>query len=288
MRTRIPLTLLLAAFVAGVAGCGASTGPEAIEDPRPSTTTSRPPADLPNGDEIVWQEFTGGGFVPAEYALSEVPDVMIYADGRIIRSVDADRSTLQPVALEEAKVPARELSTFLQDAADSGLFEPGTDFGQPAVTDMASTSVTLRVGDRPRSVDVYALGFDIDPSFGDVTQDQIDRRDQLSKLVAKARSLALDPSPYVPERIRANLVAHGSQIDAGAAPRDWPGPPLASFPTPPADGPGTSCLVIEGPEAAAVNEAAAQNEGAFWTIDGEVHQIVTAPLVPGAEGCPPG
>ncbi|HWJ97211.1 MAG TPA: hypothetical protein VNQ33_03560 [Acidimicrobiales bacterium] len=287
---RILLAAAVAAFATAAAACGTSTGPEAIDDPRPTTTAASPPTTDPaGGDEIVWQEFTGGGFTPAAYALGGVPDVTIYADGRILRSVDADADTgtLRPVDLEEAQIPAGELAAFLDAAADSALFEPGTDFGQPGVTDLPSTSVTLRTGDTPQSVDVYALDLTIDPSSRDVTPEQAERRDQLKDLLAQARSLAKGATPYVPGRVRASLVTSGSQIDAGAAPRDWPGPPLSAFPEPAADGSDTSCLVVEGPDAATVIEAAADNQSAFWRIGGEVHQIVTAPLVPGEEGCPP-
>lgn len=287
MRTdRLPLALALAALLTCAVGCGTSAGSDAV-DPRPSATTSQPASDPPAGDDIVWQEFTGGGFVPSEYVLRLVPRVTIYADGRTLRAADTNDSTLRPIALEEAQIPAEDLDAFLEEAAESGLFEPGTDFGDPSVTDMASTSVTLWTGDTPRSVDVYALNFDIEPSMRDVTDEQVERRDRLKDLVAEARALGEDAEPYVPDQVRANLVSPGSQTDAGASPTAWPGPPLAAFPEPAADGPGTSCLVIEGADAAAVSTAAADNPDAVWTIDGEVHQIVTAPMLPGEEGCPP-
>ncbi|MGN6694321.1 MAG: hypothetical protein ACTHN0_09095 [Aquihabitans sp.] len=288
MRTdRLPLAVVLMALVTCAAACGASAGPEAIDDPRPSSTTTSEVTDPPAPNEVVWQQFTGGGFVPSEYVLRTVPLVTIYGDGRILRSADSNDSTLRPIALEQARIPDDELDAFLSDAADSGLFDPGTDFGDPSITDMASTTVTLRTGSGPHSVDVYALSADVDESIGGVTDEQLERRRQLQDLLARARSLGEDPTPYVPERVRATLIANGSQIDAGAAPKDWPGPPISAFPEPAADGPGTSCLVIEGAEAAAVTTAAADNPDALWKVDGEVHQIVTAPLIPGQEGCPP-
>jgi hypothetical protein len=288
MRTdRLPLAVLLAALVTGAAACGASGGPEAITDPRPTTTsTPQPASDPPGDDEIVWQEFTGGGFVPREYALRLVPAVTIYGDGRIFRVADSNDSTLRPLALEEAKVPAEDLTDFLQDAIGSGLFEPGVDFGDPMITDMSSTSVALRTGEAAQTVDVYALTFDLDDSIGGVTEAQRERREKLQGLMKDARALAKDPQPYVPDQVRANLVTAGSQPDDGDAVA-WPGPALSAFPEPEPEGPDTSCLVIEGSAAAAVTEAAATNNDAAWMIDGEVRQIITAPMLPGEEGCPP-
>lgn len=287
---RISLALAVAALAATATACGTTEGPEAIDDPRPSTTTtSRPTADPPGDDEIVWQEFTRGGFVPSEFAAGQVPAVTIYADGRVIlTSDDADLGADRPAGLEEAQIAEGDLDRFLAEAADSGLFEPDADFGDPMVTDQPSTSVTLRSGDAPRTVDVYALDFELDPSVGGVTADQSARRDRLKALLEQARDLAIDPQPYVPERVRATLITYASDVGSEPEAIDWPGPPLSAFPDPQSDGANSTCLVVEGPDAAAVSAAAAENPDRTWAIDGEVRQIVVAPLVPGQEGCPPG
>lgn len=280
---------LLAVLALGAAGCGASGGPDAVDDPRPSTTaTSQPTADPADADEVVWQESTGGGFVPTEYALTEVPDVTIYADGRIFVTVlDADGNTPRPVSLEEAQVDPEVLADFLVDAEASGLFAPGTDFGSPGVTDQASTTVTLREDGPPQTVSVYALGFDASADQpGGVTAEQTTRRQALTELLAQARALAEDAEPWVPDRIRATLLEFGPGVELPADAPAWPGPPLDAFPAS-TDGSGQSCLVIEGAEAAAITTAAADDEAALWDVGGEIRQIVTAPLLPGQEGCPP-
>ncbi|HWJ63267.1 MAG TPA: hypothetical protein VNS19_14955 [Acidimicrobiales bacterium] len=283
---RIPLAVALALVTIGAASCGASAGPEVISDPRPTSTTSEPTPDPAGGDEIVWQEFTRGGFVPAELALGQVPAVTIYADGRIIVATrDADFGADTAVDLQEDEIPAADLEAFLADAEGSGLFRPGTDYGDPMITDLPSTSVTLRTGGVPATVDVYALEHELDHTVGGVSAEQAARRAELKQLLAEGRALATDPKPYVPERVRANLFPPPT-VEPDEDPVAWPGPPRSAFPEL-TDDTTTSCLVIEGPDAAEVAAASAENEDGFWTIDGAVAQITVTPLLPGNEGCPP-
>ncbi len=281
-RPRLVAPLLWLAAVGALAGCGASGAPEAIDDPRgPVTTTGQAPVDA---DQIVWQESTAGGFVPIEEAAGGIPDVTIYGDGRILVRDQRSPAGIRPNTLQVAMVPNAALEAFLADAADSGLFEPGTAFGDVAVTDMPSTTVTLHAEGTTRTVDVYALAFAGDLGPTGLTTDQIGRRTALSDLLDRARGLAGDTQPYVPARVRAILVGPGP--DAGAKPADWPGPAMTAFPEP-TDGRGFTCLVIDGPEAAELAAAAADNPADLWNLDGDVRRIVVAPLVPGQEGCPP-
>lgn len=281
------IAALALAVAAITAGCGTSDGPEAVADPRPTTTATSQPATDPGADEVVWQEVTGGGFVPAELAANTVPDVTIYGDGRIfVTAHGAEGQVGPPVALEQATVPRDELEAFLSDAEGSGLFDPGTDFGSPGVTDQPSTTVVLRTGPAPQQVDVYALDFSGDVPVGDVSAEQADRRDQLRALLGRARKLAEGAEPYVPDRVRAVLFDPAVAVGQPGSGAPWPGPPLSSFP--PLDDRGQSCLVVEGDDATAVYQADQDNAETTWDLGGDVRTVVIVPLLPGQEGCPPG
>lgn len=282
-RRSVAVAGLAGLAVAALAGCTSSGKPEAIDDPRASTTTSTtaPAADT---DDVVWQQFTSGGFVPQEYAAGAVPEVTIYRDGRVFTLAEGQDEP--PAALQVSQASPDDLEAFLAEAEASGLFEPGTDFGSPGVTDQPSTTVLLKTGDRPQQIDVYALDFAYDSPVGDVTAEQTARRDELKALAARAAALGDDAQPYVPDRVRA--VRFDPEIVTGAPTTGaaWPGPPASAFP-PFDERTRQSCLVIEGEDATAVSRADQENPERTWDLDGTVQTIVVVPLLPGQEGCPP-
>lgn len=277
-------------LLTAVAACGASSGSDGTDDPRPTTTSTAQPVDDLDADSVVWQEDEAGGFVPLEYSSGRVPTVTIYADGRIfVQVADPSGRAGGPVALEQRQIPDHELDAFLAHADASGLFEPGTDFGSPGVTDQTSTTVTLRTGDTPKQIDVYALDLAYDAPEGDVTDQQATRREQLLELLAAARELGTADEPYVPDRVRAEMLDPSVVVSPPTSGTPWPGPPFSVFPEP-VEGASSSCLVIEGPEAEATYRAAQarpDNSDHAWDLDGDIRTVVLTPLLPGQEGCPP-
>lgn len=303
--TALPLGALLLALVAVVglvlAGCGSSgsdaevsTGGEGDGDGATTTTVAEPDGGegtLP-ADQVVFQAQTGGGFTPMEAAATEIPFVTIYGDGRVFVTEDrADRPYDVGPALLTTTIDADALEAFLADATESGLFVADADFGQPMVTDLPTTTVTLHTDDPAGAVSVsaYALGFDAPPGGG-VSDEQTARRQELSAIVDAATALGEGGEAWTPDRVRATAYAPDQrQPDPGIEAAEWPGPAFSTFPEPTPAGAVSSCLVLEGSEAAAVWAAASERTNAWW-VDGEGDQqartIVVVPLVPGAEGCP--
>lgn len=287
-RTLLALPVLAALLAAG---CSTSGGSEADGPSASSTTTSLVELPPPGGDEadqVVWQESTGGGFVPTQSVAAEVPAVTIYADGRIFLAEPDEQGRFDhPATVTLGEVDPDALAAFLAKAEDSGLFGDDVDFGSPGITDQASTAVTLRTGATPSTALVYALGFE-DPGVDGVSDEQAARRRALVDLTADARKLADQDEAWTPDRVRAT--AYGP-VDAFAdrpfEPQIWPGPSFDEFPEPTEDGSLESCLVIEGDAATQVYEAALDNEGTDFIDDGDIRQVVVAPLLPGQEGCPP-
>lgn len=288
MRIDSSKAVAAALVVLALAACTTSGRPEVVADPRDDEKTTQPELPGPSADdEVVWQELTAGGFVAPVDASRQMPAVTIYRDGRIFTTVhDPESRPGPPVALEQAQVDPDDLDAFLADAEASGLFDPGTDFGSPGVTDQPSTNVLLRVGDRPQQVDVYALDFAYDQPVGDVSEEQAGRRTALKELLVRAQELSRDAEPYIPERVTATRFDPSVVSSPPASNPAWPGPPLDVFP-PLDDLTQQSCLVIEGPDAATVYRADQDSTEVTWDVDGEVVPILIVPLLPGQEGCPP-
>jgi hypothetical protein len=275
--------VLLLGLVA-LAGCGASAAEvrSAGTDPSTtaaSTTTSTVPS-LP-ADLVVWRESTGGGFVPIQVNAGDYAEVTILGDGTAYVADDAaDRPYDAPTPVLRGRADPAALAAFLADARRSGLFEADVDLGSPGVTDMPSTAVELADGHTSSGVSAYALSFSDDG----LTTAQAARRKELRDLIARARRLITDTEPFIPERVRATVFgADQASTSDGAEPTPWPGRPFADLPIGPEG--GEACLALEGDEARSVWEAAVAGETSVWARDGEVRQIVVAPLLPGDDGC---
>jgi hypothetical protein len=306
--TALPLGALLLALLAVVslllAGCGSSgsdaevsTGGEGEGDGATTTTVAEPEPEPEAGelpaDQIVFQAQTGGGYVPMQAAATEIPFVTIYGDGRVfVTDGQADRPYDVGPTLLTTTVDAAALEAFLADATGSGLFVADADFGQPMVTDLPTTTVTLHTDDPAGAVSVsaYALGFDSAPGGG-LDDEQIARRQELSTIVDAAQALGDGGEEWTPDRVRATAYdPEQTQLEGTIEPAEWPGPAFSTFPEPTPAGAVSSCLVLEGDEAAAVWAAASGRTNSWWVVgqgDQQARQIVVVPLVPGAEGCPP-
>ena len=320
------LFVLLATAAVGLAACGSeedlvdptatvagettSTPPatSAAADP-PATTEIEPPdttvppettatdegtAESVTGiaydtspDAVVLRLSSGGGFVPMEIAFLEVPQLVVYGDGRVI-TVDPDAqpdfANLPATApLLERHLDEAGMQALLLAAQEHGLFEePAPDYGQPNVTDMPGTSLDIAANGTSANHSVYALGFD-DPAAG-LTQDQLAARKELGAFIEEALDLdtlaaghVSAPEPYVPERLGVRRFAVLDDTTAGGPIERQPWPAAAG--DPPAN---DVCTVVSGPEAAAIAEAFA-NAGSNdrWTLSGVEFRALARPILPG-------
>ncbi len=105
---------------------------------------------------------TEGGFAAESRQPAQLPRLSVYGDGRVI--------ILGPTTLEfpgpalpnvqEFRLTREGLTRVVDEARDAGLLDdPPPDYGDPGVTDQATTTVTVRADGVTRRVDVYALGF---------------------------------------------------------------------------------------------------------------------------------
>ena len=249
-------------------------------------------------DAVVLRLSSGGGFVPMEIAFLEVPQLVVYGDGRVITvdtSVQPDFANLPATPpLLERHLDEDGMQALLLAAQEHGLFEePAPDYGQPNVTDMPGTSLSIAANGTTANHSVYALGFDDPAVFDDpasgITQDQQAARKELSAFIDEALDLdtlaaahVSAPEPYVPERLGVRRFEVLDDTTAGGQIERQPWPAAAG--DPPAK---DVCTVVSGPEAAAIAEAFA-NAGSNdrWTLSGVEFRALARPILPGeSETC---
>src|SRR4051812_45401337 len=117
-------TLGVLLLIALLSGCAQDT----IIDPGPGTLPSGSSAP----DDLLIQVRSGGGFVPANYDLTNVPTISVYGDGRVI--TPAPRPEIFPgKALPDLRVQ-HVTSTRLRDLVDQALragVGTAVDLGRP-------------------------------------------------------------------------------------------------------------------------------------------------------------
>ncbi|CAN5709348.1 hypothetical protein BH10ACT1_BH10ACT1_36440 [soil metagenome] len=282
--------LVVAALLPGQQPCttatSRTTSPTTTTAPRTTTTEGDGAPFAPPAGQVVWQERTGGGFVPAEVTSAEVPDVTIYGDGRVMVAPDGEAQRPgAPVALQIGTVPAHDLEAFVADVASSGLFsaDGDVDFGTPGATDGPTTSVTFRgTGPDQLTASAYFLSDDVESGLSDA---QVDRRHALSAFVQRARSLARDLTAWTPDRVQVVELDAGG-VPAAGEPMPWPGPSIDKLLVAgETDGVELGCGAVTGPAAAEVFEAARANATNRWLVDGKERTLVITSLVPGQPSC---
>lgn len=255
--------LIIAILLLFTAACsGAITG---------KPTPPSPPDPLP-GDLLVFRVTYSPGLSPQLYYLTRGPALSIYGDGRVMTTL-IDYPTIPQ--LEVGHLAPVDVARFVADARATTLMDPGTDYGEPEVTDLAGTSVLLNDGEQEYEVSVYALGVTSGLSYR-----QRERRQQLQEIVDEAFALATT-SPATPERIQV-MSGNASGYEADAP---WPGPEPSTFMTDSSAPTAKQCGVLEGATAAAVYDAAVAKGDQLWLVNGAPALLVVRPLLPDESGC---
>ena len=221
--SRPPIVLVVLAvgavlvLVLGAAACGTIDKPPGGGDSNPTstsdstassgTTTSTPDSSsttLPAGAishasgtaDVLIRFSTGGGFVPLEYNYTMVPSFTLYGDGRII--VPGPETMQYPGAalpnLQTTVVSENVIQAMLAAAKEAGLFQNGVDYGQPGVTDVGTTTITVNADGATYTSHIYALGFE---DGGKLTMQQQQARAAINDL----RSKLNDPSTLTAEQL---------------------------------------------------------------------------------------
>ncbi len=263
--------VFLAAVTLLLAACGGSST-SGRADPNPPTGA---------GDAVV-RVVTSGGFTAESRQRAHLPQLSVFGDGRV---VTVGPTTLEtPGAalpnLQEVRVTGDALRRILQEARLAGVLDdPSPDYGDPGVTDQATTTVTVRADGATHRVSVYALGFT--GRVSGVTPAQSENRRRLQRFIARAGdpgALGGDVVPGSTRRYEPTAVAalvQPSDTTDGAT-HAWPLGDLS----------GTECTVYEGVNLATVLEAArTAREGDAWESARATYSVAFRPLLPDERSC---
>jgi hypothetical protein len=239
-----------------------------------------------SGDQLVLRVAHVGGLAGNKGQLGKVPDVSVYADGRVITQGPQiaiyPGPTLPNLQVQMAS-PAT-VDALVAKGEDLG----GTlgDLGKPGVSDGQTTRITIN----GKTIEAYALT-EGQPSDPALTAAQ---RAARAKLAAFADQLTSLPTakgmpaaqPYQATAVAAFATPYVKSTEAPIAPpvTAWPGPALPGEPV--QAGGSQGCVSAAGEQAAAVLKAAAgANQLTPWKSGTANWSVVFRPLLPDETTC---
>ncbi len=282
LRRRIRLLLSTACAVVfvvlalGLAACGG-------EDPGDGGAYKH----LEGESDVVLRVTSGGGFVPVQYNLRLVPQFTLYGDGTIV--VTGPTATIYPGMalpnLQAARVTEETIQAMLSAAQEAGLFSNGVDYGQPGITDVETTTITINVDGTTYASSIYALG--IDGAGGQLTLEQQQARAAISQLVGTLTGVddfeqGLQWASYQFTSLTVFSTPAPGDVPTDVQPNelDWPLGDLSAIgePTQPE---GFRKAVVTGADLEKLRPLLGQaTEITIWNSGGERYNLVFRPLLP--------
>jgi hypothetical protein len=246
-------------------------------------------------DELVLRVDVGGGFLPVEYHLAQIPGVSIYGDGRMIMTGPVIEIYPAPALpnLQVRQLTEEALQAILRAARDAGLMEGDASYGFPCVTDLPTTTFTLSADGRTSVVSAYALGFEEGAGTCEGV-DEAARADLVAFQSALGHLEGLVPAgsvgaeePYVPGAMRVYVLPYRGDPELPQEPVAWPVTgSMGTFGHPAGVAQGARCGIVAGPDLVPLLEAAAgANQLTPWTSGGREHAAIFRPLLPDEHGC---
>jgi len=278
----LTMTLVLAAGV--IAGCGGDEQ-EATGHDHPTGAT-----------DLVVRASVGGGLVPVDFAVGQLPAVSVYGDGTVVvpgAIIEIYPGPALP-SVQTFTISEDALQFLLGEAERAGLLGPQLDYGMPPIADAATTTFTVVTGGERHDVAVYALGTEGTISAGplDLTEEQQARRRAASDFATVLFGLETylagsqvveGSSDYAPSAMAVYATGYEGSPDLPQPTRAWPAGSLQGGE--PA-GAGFTCRVVDGDALAsalpAIREA---NQLTPWTVDGAEYHLVFRPLLPDETSC---
>ncbi|MEV4347028.1 hypothetical protein AB0J83_21440 [Actinoplanes sp. NPDC049596] len=282
--TRLRNTLIAAAApLALLCACAQPDGAGAT--PSGSAPAASAPTSGEGANYLVARAESAGGFVPADRTVGALPEVSVYADGRVITEGPVPAIYPGP-ALPNVlvkQITPEQVQELSRQGVEAGV-RSGVDFGRPNVADAPTTKVTVRTDQGTQSVAVEALR-ESQANDPMLTQPQRDARKKLAAYVTTLTGLAGETA-YEPEELA--VLARPYTAPGGADPKSpeiaWPGPALPGAYLNPTFKIG--CVTVSGAEMEKVLAAAGKATAMTpWTSGGSKYLITFRPLLPDESGC---
>lgn len=251
-------------------------------------------APAPSGDTLALRVQQTGGFATPSTYVTRLPQVSVYADGRVI--TEGPQIAIFPgpalPAVQVQQIDPAAVRTLVDKAVAAGV-RSGADLGQPPIADATTTRFTVRADAGVQTAEAYALTEASEGQAGVSAAQQAARAklkallDQLTDLPATLGTAgSAEPKPYEATTIAAVASPYvpGDEPATSAQPAvPWPGPAL---PGESLGGAGLSCVTVSGAAATAVLAAATDaNAMTPWTSGGKKWTITLRPLLPDEAGC---
>jgi hypothetical protein len=258
------------------------------------------PVEHPGGSAVVARIENTGGLVPYETIFTNMPQVTVLGDGRVILlgppSDEYPGPALPNVLVR--RLTEEGLQSIISRMTETGLFEESQSFtgASQVVADAPSTVFTLRADGREVIVDVYGLGLLAGGSGlpPDVPAEEAAAHETLTELEAAMRDLEswipaddwadAEWQPYVPTAMRllvTNVDDQSPIPEAPAEPLPWPGSTPPDEMGEPSPVQNVVCGLVMGEEAAewfaALGEATQLHR---WSHDGHEYRVTPRPLLP--------
>jgi hypothetical protein len=254
------------------------------------------------GDALLLRVYSSGGFVPADYQLTNLPAFTLLGDGRVITTAPQDLTYLGPALpnLLVRHLSESGIQTVLHRAIDSGQLEADTRWRGAGshVADAPDTVFILDADGRDVTVRVYALGLIGLGGGGFLEMSSEEQRAHVALSALQADLLDLeawipatgwaDPewAPYRADALRLVVSnADGEQPSANDPPLQ-----VAAWPTPSLDpatfgeaawGEQGRCGVVSGADATAWYEALGEaNLRTRWVAGAHRFRVAVRPLMP--------
>jgi hypothetical protein len=247
-----------------------------------SSAGSRPTG----GDDVVVRVDSGlNGFTTIAHAFAQAPSIVIAGDGTVITPGPMTMQYPGPLVapLSARRLDDEGIRRVLSLADDKGLLDsPAPDYkqGEPRVTDVGSTVVTLDASGTPIVHEAFALGIDDGRSPArKALQQFVSAVNDLPSLVGADH---LGPeAPYVPtqyavQAMPVNLADQSTDVPPTVLP--WPsttGLTLSSM--------VYHCVTVPAADLSGVVSGA--TELTFFTEGATTYQLLVRAQTPGSPGC---
>jgi hypothetical protein len=194
-------------------GCSPGSSAQPASATPAATASAAPTAPITHATgsaDLVLRVTDGGGLLPTDLRLAEMPAISIYGDGRVIRLVEAAWEATDPLVptLVESRLAPEGMTRVLAAAGDVGLLGADRRLGIEGLYDLWMVTFRLAANGASHTTWAYALGFSDEMKYappGDVPA-----RKALGELYARLRDLRgwlgegrVGPeTAHMPERLR--------------------------------------------------------------------------------------